>query len=510
LTPRFRWALAGLSGVLLALSFPKFGHGAVGLLALAPLFIALSGTRPFQGFCLGFVTGVISSLGLVYWTALVVTQFGGMPLAVGVAVMVLLCLVLGLFPAAVGAAVARLGLTVGPAAVLFGPLFWVAIEMVRMHTFFRFPWCLLGYTQAERPELVQLAAIGGVHLVSLFVGMVSALFAFGAVAESARGRRIALSAAPLLVLAVWGFGAWRLSRPWAELGRFRVGLVQASIAQDLKWEPSLAWDHVGRHLHLSDEAASRGAKLVVWPESSLPFSFDGHAPAASLMRQAARARGVYLVFGNDDRRLATDGRELFHVGAKMLTPDGELALRYHKMHLVPFGEYVPMQSLLTLGGRFSARLVSAVSDFSPGEEAVVGRVGEHPLGVSICYEDIFPSLSRQFVRNGAELLVNITNDGWYGRTSAPYQHLAMARLRAVETGRYLVRSANTGITAVIDPRGRVVAETSLFERTALVADVGWSREVTPYVAFGDVVGWACVGLTLILAGWPARRRSGSS
>jgi apolipoprotein N-acyltransferase len=130
------------------------------------------------------------------------------------------------------------------------------------------------------------------------------------------------------------------------------------------------------------------------------------------------------------------------------------------------------------------------------------------LGVSICYEAIFPGLARDFVRSGAELLVNVTNDGWYGRTSAPFQHLAMARLRAVETGRYLVRAANTGITAVVDPRGRVLAETSLFSETALVADVAWTRETTPYVQLGDIVGWACVGLAAILAGARFGRRRG--
>lgn len=510
MTSARRLALAAASGVLVALSFPKFGHGVIGFFALAPLLVALAGASPRQGFLLGHLTGLVSSVGLLYWTALVVIQFGGMPLALAVLVMVLLCVVLGLFPAMVGLAAAALVRRWGARALFAAPVLWVATEMVRIHTFWEFPWCLLGYALHAHPSLIQLAAYGGVPLLSFFVATVSGCLAYGAVGEGRRGRRRALVAAGVLVLGVWGFGAWRLGRPVPEAGKIRVGLVQASIPQEIKWKPALAWDHLGRHLRLTEEAAKGGATLVVWPESSVPYSFDTHVATASVLRQTTRRLGIHLVFGNDDHSLSPDGKEESFVGAKMVAPDGTLSLRYHKVHLVPFGEYVPMQSLLTLGGSHSARLVENVSDFSRGAEAVVGQVDGHSLGVSVCYEAIFPGLARDFTRNGAELLVNITNDGWYGRTSAPFQHLAMARLRAVETGRTLIRAANTGITAVVDPRGRLVAATSLFDETALVADVPWTREMTPYVRFGDVFGWACLGAGLILAGTCLRRQRGSA
>jgi apolipoprotein N-acyltransferase len=494
-----RLALAVASGLLLVLSFPKFGHGIVVFFAPVPLFVALSGVKPFRGFLLAYVTGVVSSVGLLYWTALVVIQFGGLPVFVAGAAMVLLCLVIGLFTGVVGWSVAALGSRWGGRALFAAPVFWVAMEMVRIHAFWEFPWCLVGYALHDHPCLIQIAALGGVPLVSLFIVTVSACLAHGVVAEKRQERLVALSLGPGLVLLVLAFGVWRMGQPVAEAGRIRVGLVQASIRQEMKWEPSLAWDHMGRHLRLTDEAASQGARLIVWPESSVPFSFDTHLPTGDLMRQTTRRLGAHIVFGNDDRGRLPQGRDLYHVGAKMVGPDGALELRYHKMYLVPFGEYVPMQRLLTLGGRFSARLVENVAEFSPGTKPVVGRIDGHPLGVSICYEAIFPSLARAFVSNGAELLVNITNDGWYGRTSAPYQHLAMARFRAVETGRYLVRAANTGITAVVDPRGRIVAKTALFDETVLVADVPWTRGTTPYSSFGDVFGWASVGLGTVLS-----------
>jgi apolipoprotein N-acyltransferase len=184
------------------------------------------------------------------------------------------------------------------------------------------------------------------------------------------------------------------------------------------------------------------------------------------------------------------------VGAKLLAPDGAVGLRYHKVRLVPFGEYVPLQPLLTLGGRHAAKLVRQVADFTPGTEAMVGEVDGHRVGASICYEAIFPDFVRQFAAAGADLLVNVTNDGWYGRTSAPYQHLAMARFRAVENGRYLVRAANTGISAVVDSRGRLLARTQLFERTYLVREVPLLAGTTFYTRHGDVFAWACFGASV--------------
>jgi apolipoprotein N-acyltransferase len=190
----------------------------------------------------------------------------------------------------------------------------------------------------------------------------------------------------------------------------------------------------------------------------------------------------------------------------MLSPRGDLVLRYHKIQLVPFGEYVPLQPLITLGGRVAAKVIEQVADFTPGTEPVVGEALGHRLGVFICYEAVFPHLVRRFAASGAELLVNITNDAWYGRTSAPHQHLAMTAFRAVENGRYLVRAANTGITAVVDPRGRVLERTELFERRAIVREVPIVPGLTFYARHGDVFAWACLGAALALTAAAARYR----
>jgi apolipoprotein N-acyltransferase len=503
-----RPALAILSGLLVFLSFPKFGHGGVAFVALVPLLIALPGTRGWRAFALGWLCGAVSGCGLLYWTAQVVVQFGGLgwPLA-------LVCLLLlsaayalfhGIFGWLTGAFVARCG----AAGLLLAPIAWVATEVLRAYTFFRFPWCLLGYTQFEYPVVAQIASITAVYGVSFVLVACSAALAYARLETGTAARRRALAGLAALLAGVLGFGGLRLLRAADPPGtRLTVGLVQASIAQDEKWDPAFAFANVEAHEELSRAAVARGARLVVWPESAVPWRYD-HTPALRRRLDAlARELGVDLLFGNDDAQ-GDFGSERFYVGAKLLGPDGRLRLRYHKMRLVPFGEYVPLQPLLALGGSGAARLVRQVADFTPGDEAVTGALDSGRLGALICYEAIFPDLARLFTARGAGLLVNITNDGWYGVSSAPHQHFAMAAFRAVENGVFVVRAANTGISGVIDPFGRVRARTRLFERTALVHEVALGAPDpggrTFYARHGDLFAFACLALTAAL-GLAARR-----
>jgi apolipoprotein N-acyltransferase len=498
-------AMAALSGVLLALSFPKFGHWSIAWIALAPLLLAIPAARSGRSaFRRGYVTGAISSAGLVYWTEAVVVQFGGLPLVVGLIVMTLLCLALALFPSLFAWMVWRWTRRFGGAALLLAPFAWVATEILRAHTLFRFSWCLLGYSQQPNIPFIQIARYGAVYAVSFVVAAAGAVLAYLAVARTPQARAGAASGLAVLVWAVGMHGSWVLGRPVASTGRVRVGLVQASIRQDEKWDPSRAWDNVDRHVVLTQRAAEQGARLVVWPESAVPFYFDHTPGVATRLQHLAQVHRIHLLFGNDDREQGPGGRVF--VGAKMLDPSGELVLRYHKIRLVPFGEYVPMQPLLTLGGRYAAKLVDQVADFTPGTEHVLGRVEGHAVGATICYEAIFPDMVRGFAKGGAELLVNITNDAWYGRSSAPHQHLAMAAFRAVENGTYLVRAANTGISAVVDPRGRILETTPLFEPAVLVRDVPFVPATTFYSRHGDVFAWACFAVAVILTGAALRQR----
>jgi len=493
-----RDALAALSGALLALSFPKFGHPIVAWVALVPLLVAVADGDGRSAFRLGYVTGAVSALGLLYWTSFVVVQYGGLSLPVGVVVMALLCAAVALFPSVFAWVVGRWVSAHGRRALLLAPVAWVATEILRVHTFFRFPWCLLGYSQQPNLPFIQIARYGAVYAVSFLVAGSSAALAYAVVEPRPRPRRTALVVLGAVLAAVGLHGAWRLSRPPAEAGRLRVGLVQARILQDEKWDAARALDNMDEHVSLTRRAVESGARLVVWPESAVPYYYDEAPLVSRELKELVRAQGIHLLFGNDDREESRDSVTRIYVGAKMLSPRGELTYRYHKMHLVPFGEYVPMQRLFTLGGRVTAKLVRQIADFTPGGEVTLGEADGHRLGAFICYEAIFPELVRRFTARGAGILVNITNDAWYGRTSAPYQHMAMAAFRAVENERYLVRAANTGFTAVVDPCGRVLERTELFERTILVRDVPIVAGTTFYALHGDVFAWGCLGAALAL------------
>lgn len=502
-------ALAAFSGVLLALSFPKFGHWSAAWVALAPLAVAVAAAGTGRtAFRRGYLTGAVASMGLVYWTEAVVVQFGGLPVVVGLVVMTLLCLALALFPSLFAWMLWRWLRRFGLRALLLLPVAWVATEILRAHTLFRFSWCLLGYSQHENVAFIQLARFGAVYLVSALVAAPSAVLAYLALERDPRARAAASAALAVLLLAAGSYGSAALGRPVRTTGKIKVGLVQAAILQGEKWDPSLAWRNIDRHVALTEQAADKGARLVVWPESAVPFLFDRNQPVAARLRDLAVSRRIHLLFGNDDREELPGGGFRAFVGAKMLDPSGALVLRYHKIRLVPFGEYVPMQPLLTLGGRFAAKLVDQVADFTPGDQHVTAVVEGRPLAATICYEAIFPDVVRGFTQNGAELLVNVTNDAWYGRSSAPYQHLSMAAFRAVENDKYLVRAANTGISAVVDPRGRVLERTALFEPAVLVREVPFVAGTTFYARHGDVFAWSCFAAAVALTAATLGRRSG--
>jgi apolipoprotein N-acyltransferase len=491
--------------VLLIFSFPKFGTAAVAWVALVPLLVALHGATGWRAARLGYLTGAVSAIGLLYWTAFVVFQYGGgMPRVVAVLVTLALCFAFAVFPLVFGWAAGRLTAAFGSLGLLGAPFAWVATEYLRVHTFFEFPWCLLGYSQQPFAPVIQIASVTAVYGVSFVLVLSSALMALAIVAPARR--TAALAGVAGVVALTWGLGSWAMSRPLPETGRITVGLVQGGIRQEDKWLPENAWSNVGRHLELTREAARRGARLVVWPESAVPFVYDEEPVLSAQLQDLVRRNRLFLYFGNDDRESSPPPHGRIFVGAKLLGPGGEIAARYRKMHLVPFGEYVPLQWIFTLGGRVVAKVVQEVSDFTPGSQPVTAEVEGHSIGGYICYEAIFPDLVRLFPAKGAELLVNITNDAWYGTTSAPYQHLAMAAFRAVENRRYMVRAANTGITAVVDPWGRILEPTKLFDRTVLVREVPFVSETSFYTRYGDVFAQACSAMALAALGTTLTRR----
>ena len=505
------FVLAIVSGVLLALSFPRYGHPAVAWIALVPLLVALSGWRgrpatqgsrtgelltgqpPLRAFALGLTTGALYFIGTVYWTGTVVRTFGGLAMPVAVLAMLLLSSYLALFPAVAAVMTARWVNRVGASAILLMPVAWVATEFARGYLFGGFPWVPLGNSQVTVLPVAQLASVLGVYGLSGLVALVNAAIAY-AVLSSGRQRTTAIAATATLLVGIAGWGANRvadgsLTREGTPL---RVGLIQGNIAQEDKWNPREARRIVTTYIAMTRDAARRGAEFVIWPESSTPFMFEEDEGGETMIRDLAREVNVPMLFGSDQVERKAEETRLYNA-AFTLSAAGETTAVYRKIHLVPFGEFIPFKNLLY----FVSPLVERLTDFSPGTSVVMLPVGEHVVSTAICYEVVYPSLIRQAVVDGSQLLTTVTNDAWYGQSSAPHQHFALASMRAIEQGRYLARAANTGISGVVDPYGRVVARSGIFEQAGLVEEVRLLTGRTIYSRIGDAIAYVAIALTIV-------------
>ncbi len=487
--------LALFSGLLLALSFPRFGQPGFAWMALVPLLVALALRRVTgpRSFLLGFITGLVYFGGTLYWVASVMRTYGGLNWTVAVAVALALAAYLALYPALFALICGRLTAAFGPVALLVSPAVWVTTEFGRAHLFTGFPWVLLGYSQARVLQIAQLASLFGIFGLSAIVAIVNAVLAYLFFARSLRGRIAAVSVAVACVAAasVWGtlrIQDGRLTRDGTPLA---VGLVQGNVPQDEKWDAARASQIFERYLRLTRDGAARGARLIVWPESSTPFLFEDDPYVHDTIRGIAMQTNAYILVGSDQIERSRPAR--YYNAAFLVGPDGRTLAVYRKIHLVPFGEYVPLKRLLF----FAAPLVQAVSDFSPGDQAVLLPVGGHPISTAICFEVVYPELVRQSVVGGSQLLTTITNDAWFGTSSAAYQHFEQASVRAIEEGRYVVRSANTGISGMVDPYGRVLQESRLFESAVLVGQVRALTGLTLYARIGDLIASLATLLTLV-------------
>ena len=487
--------------MLLALSFPKYGHPAVAFIALVPLVVALSGwsgrgvavpgvsTR--RGFILGLIAGFVHFAGTVYWTGATVSTFGGLPVFVAVIVAGMLALYMATYIAVTGATVAILVRRFGIGGLCLAPAAWVAMEYLRGIIFGGFPWIPLGNTMVTLLPIAQLASLLGVYGLSLVVAFVNVGFAVAAL-TAGRTRLIAAGGTLALIALVSVWGGMRLAGNELTSGTpIQIGLIQGNIAQTDKWNPARADMILNRYLELSKQAAQKGAQFIMWPESSTPFYFE-EDPTGGVVRGLARGLGMPLLLGSDEIEDADPPRT--YNAAFMLDTHGSTAAVYRKIQLVPFGEYVPFQRVLF----FIGPLVEAVSAFSPGTRVTMMPVEGHMISTAICYEVTYPWLAREAVRQGSELLTTITNDAWYGESSAAFQHFEMAAMRAIEQGRYLARSANTGISGIIDPYGRVLVRTELFETAAVVAEARFVQHKTLYASIGDAVAHVSL-LTVLVA-----------
>jgi apolipoprotein N-acyltransferase len=468
------------AGGALALAFPRMHWDGVAWIAVSPiLVVALLGSVR-AAFFWGWLGGFVFFLGLLQWLNFTFATFSAIPFPLTWLPTMALAAYCGLWIALVMAAVSWVGTRSTSAALGLAPFAWVAAEWGRGHLMGGFPWGLLGYTQYARLPAIQIAELGGVYAVSFVILAVNASVG-AAVLLPWRRAVIALTIGVVLLGTTLAFGMWRLREPEPP-EQTRVTVMQPSIEQPLKWDPDQAATTLGIYLALSRRAAADAPALVVWPETATPTPLARDPGLAAILRGLAGNLHTALVVGSID----VEGRNpvVLRNSAYLLTERG-IEGRYDKMHLVPFGEYVPLSGVIG----FVRGWAEFISELEPGSRTVVFPGPPAPFGVVICYEGIFPELVRDFVRNGARVIVNITNDAWFGRTSGPLQHLAMYSFRAVEHRTSVVRAANTGVSAFIAPSGQITRRLGLFERDVMTMPVALRARTTLYTRFGDWVAY---------------------
>jgi len=495
-----------LTALLTAACFPPFDLWYLAFVALVPMLSVTARGNSRRDFLGGWLAGWAASTAIVWWVINTITHYGGISWAVAVPVLLLMTWAMGLFWGVFSWARGRI-LQRWPAFpdVLAAPVLWVALEYGRANLpDIDFPWALLGSSQYLNLPLLQSADLFGVWTLSFIIvaanSAVAGLLPGGERQERTVGlaaRVLPPAAVALVILAAWGYGAGRLGEePGA--GEIRVAVLQGNVEQDVKWDPAFKRATFDLYADLSREAAAGKPDLIVWPETAAPFFFRREPRYQREMSALALETGASLLFGSPGRE--GEGRTFsLRNRAYLVSADGELQGWYDKMHLVPFGEYVPWKKVLF----FVDKLVEAVGEFSPGEGPRLLEAGNRKFGTLICYEIIFPDLVRSNVRQGADFLVNITNDAWFGRSAASRQHFSSLVLRAVENRRPVIRAANTGISGFVDSRGRILAASELFVRGHYAANIALSMERTLYSRVGDVLPALCavVATGLLLAGF---------
>jgi len=489
--------LSLLSGILLILSFPNFDLEFLAWFALVPLFYSIEGKGLRLSFELGFLTGIITFLGILYWIIVAVHTYGNIPLIPSGFILLLLVAYLSLFIGVFTYLTRFIQIRSGLQTMLFTPLLWVALEYLRSQLLTGFPWADLGYSQYLNLPFIQIADITGVYGPSFVIVLVNATL-FGILRQWPKKIFLVkeMIFTGLIILSLLIYGHLKMvvvERHVNQNSPLKIGLAQGNIDQSVKWDQSFQIETLEIYKKLSYTVAKKKPDLIIWPETATPFFFQDADEYQLFILDIPKKTDAFLLFGAPSYKI--EKRRVVHYNsAYLVSPSGELVGKYDKIHLVPFGEYVPMQHLLF----FIGSLGEGIGDFKPGKEIFNFSLPQGKFGVLICFEIIFPDLCRRFVKGDANFLVTITNDAWFGRTSAPYQHFSMATFRAVENRVFVARAANTGISGFIDPTGKILKKGRIFTEEAMSGTIRLSDLKTFYTLYGDIFAWVCSALSLLL------------
>jgi apolipoprotein N-acyltransferase len=501
---RLDYFWAALSGALLVLSFPIVDLWPVAWLFLVPLLWCIRGKRGKDAFLLGAFAGVIAYLGLIYWVVVAVHRYGNIPLPLAIPILLLLIVYLSLYWGAFSFLASYVRETKDWLVLIAFPTIWVGLEYLRSFLLSGFPWALLGYSQYLNTPFVQIADIAGVYGVSFVLVFINTLLFLWLIRWTERKRMPLLSTlcAVILLAIIFVYGFWKVQAPSATQQKLTVGVAQGNIEQDVKWDKGFQNKTLEIYQKLSIKLRETSPDLVVWPETAVPAYFPSGTGLDAKVMAVPRQLETYLLFGSLSSRKAEGTEGKVYNSAYLISPRARIVRRYDKIHLVPFGEYVPLSSLFPV---FNSLV--GIGNISSGEKAVVFHLPQGEFGVLICFEVIFPELCRAFVREGADFMVTITNDAWFGKTSAPYQHLAQATFRSIENRVWLVRAANTGISAFVDPWGRIHSASGLFTRQVLAEEITLKDDkMTFYARHGDLFAIFSALLGVCLMGYILLKR----
>ena len=510
------WILAATSGFFLILIFPRFNLEFLAWFALVPLFFAIQNQSITAVAGRGFLAGMVFYFFGLLWVTNTLVNYGNIPRGLSFLLLALLAAYLSFYVSLFCVLLVKWSRGRSLYFFLLAPLVWTSLEYLRStHMKFGFSWLGLGYSQYQSLTVIQPAEVTGVYGISALIVLVNAALYISLGAWMTRNDlpeqwKTALRVLGVTgsMLALWlGWGSWALERTHsaaASSGTVRVGLAQGNIEQHFKWDPLYRKTTMEFYRDLTLKAAREQPDLIVWPEAATPFNYTLDPEGTLFVRQIVRDAGVPLLFGSPYQE-TRNGKSLALNRAFLISADGKTVDIYDKMHLVPFGEFVPFRKALF----FVEKLVEIIGDFGWGTRATVFDLSGGKFGVSICYEITFPDLVRQPVKNGAEFLVNITNDAWFGKSAASYQHISMAALRAVENRTPIVRAANTGITGVVDATGEIRQTTQLFVREVIIGEIAPNKGPrTFYSLYGDIFAYLCLLLMVTVSLLARKNTSG--
>ena len=487
-------ALALFSAALLILAFPNFEVWPLAWIALVPLLFVASRNHTWPTFFAGWIFGVVFFYCTCYWLTYSMIHFGGLPPGVAYTALLPGAFVIGIFPAFFAYILAKAIRRWGTCAVFLAPILWSAFEWARLQCTGQL-WNAIGYSQAYHPQLIWTARFGGVYAVGSMILLVNAAIAYSIIQRTRQSFLVALATlVAVLILAVYGFSA--TNQPTTIAPEAYVVAVQPNVPMTLVKSVAEMRQLADHHFTISEQALKNlpqdgNPRLVIWPESPMYFSYGSDGLLRERIANFAKQHQTFMLL-NSQEVAPNDG---LYNSAVLINEEGKLVSQYDKIRLLPFGEYVPLPRWLPGAGLITA----IVGDFTPGTEYRQMQIGPVRAGTFICIESAYPYIARQFTRDGADVLINISNDGYLGPTAVLRQHLANAVFRAVENGRPVLRVTNTGITAFITERGEVTDSTSTYRHDVRVWSVVRSpKSQTFYASVGDLFVWTCVVSSLLV------------